>query len=250
MKIERHIMDVLEAAQVDGNKLVLVGQLERKVYTEANKVLEAIGGKWSRKDKAHVFPESVADILDPILLTGEYTRNKQDFGQFDTPEALAYEVAARADIQFGDLVLEPSAGTGRLVAAALESGARAVHCIELDPKRAAHLRDAFDPIQPVAEGDFLEREAEPEYNRVVMNPPFAKQADIDHVRHAFDFLAPGGRLVAIMSASVMFRTNAKAASFRDFVDGQGGVIEPLPDGSFKESGTGVNTCLVVIDKVA
>jgi hypothetical protein len=77
-----------------------------------------------------------------------------------------------------------------------------------------------------------------------MNPPFARQADIDHVLHAMQFLRRGGLLVAIMSASVKFRSNAKTAAFRRL----GGRILELPDGSFKTSGTMVNACIVVIDK--
>ena len=43
------------------------------------------------------------------------------------------------------------------------------------------------------------------FDRVVMNPPFCRGRDLDHVRHALRFVAPGGRLVAIMSAGVAFR---------------------------------------------
>lgn len=37
MRIEREIMAVLEAAAVEGNKLVLTGQLDRKTYEATNK---------------------------------------------------------------------------------------------------------------------------------------------------------------------------------------------------------------------
>lgn len=266
MQIDRDIMGVLEAAQIDGNKLVLTGQLDRKTYESTNKVLAAIGGKWSRKDKAHVFPEDVADVLDPILLTGKYSRIKQDFGQFDTPVALAQEVVERAEITSGLLVLEPSAGTGRLVQAALQAGADSVHVVEIDPKRVSHLRNTFRHLRAghsdssgerltwnvvlVDEADFLTVPASPLYDRVVMNPPFAKQADIDHIRHAFDFLRPGGRLVAIASASVAFRSNQKTVAFREFISAHNGQIEPLPEGAFKESGTPVSTVLVSVTKQA
>jgi predicted RNA methylase len=258
MKIERNIIGVLEAAQIDGNKLVLTSQLDRSTYEAANKVLTAIGGKWSRKDKAHIFPEPAADVLDAVLLTGEYTRTKQNFGQFDTPEELARSVATRAMIQPGMLVLEPSAGLGRLIQATLDAGATAVHSVEIDPKRATGLRERFRSLRAepcparyqvlVNEADFLTLPASPIYDRVVMNPPFAKQADIDHIRHAFDFLLPGGRLVAIASSSVSFRSNQKATAFRSFVSENSGQIEALPDAAFKESGTNVSTVLVTIDK--
>jgi type I restriction-modification system DNA methylase subunit len=80
-----------------------------------------------------------------------------------------------------------------------------------------------------------------------MNPPFADQQDIRHVEHALRFLKPGGRLVAIMSAGVSFRQDRQATTFRELVEGCDGTIEPLPEGAFEASGTGVRAVLVTID---
>ncbi|WP_167719508.1 hypothetical protein [Shinella sumterensis] len=63
---------------------------------------------------------------------------------------------------------------------------------------------------------------------------------------AFGFLKRSGRLVAIMSAAILFRANKLTTAFRDFVADHGGAIEPLPEGSFRSSGTAVNTCVVTI----
>jgi predicted RNA methylase len=98
----------------------------------------------------------------------------------------------------------------------------------------------------VKKGNFLDEKPDPRFKFVVMNPPFGRQADIDHVRHAHGFLKAKGKLVAVMSAGVKFRENRKTVEFRDFVTTHGGSIEPLPAGSFKGSGTNVNTCMVVI----
>ena len=87
------------------------------------------------------------------------------------------------------------------------------------------------------------------FDRIVMNPPFSKGADIAHVRHAFDhYLKPGGRLVAIMSEGPFFRQDRAATDFRNWLHQQGGDAEPLPAGSFRDSGTGVNARIVVVDK--
>ena len=59
MKVSRDVLNVLDAAQVSGNKVVLVGALDRKLYTSVDKVLQAAGGKWDRKAKAHVFGADV-----------------------------------------------------------------------------------------------------------------------------------------------------------------------------------------------
>ena len=42
--------------------------------------------------------------------------------------------------------------------------------------------------------------------------------------------------------------NAKAVAFRALVDGMQGTYQDLPAGSFAESGTNVNTCLVRLIK--
>lgn len=94
--------------------------------------------------------------------------------------------------------------------------------------------------------DFLTVEPDPVYDRVVMNPPFGRQADIKHVSHALKFLKPGGLLVSVMASSVTFRSNKLTTDFRQLIEERGGHIEELPEGAFKSSGTMVNTVIVVI----
>src|SRR5690606_17755071 len=87
------------------------------------------------------------------------------------------------------------------------------------------------------------------YDRILINPPFEQLQDIDHIRHSYDvFLKAGGRLVAVCSAGAFFNSCKKAQSFRDWFEGLGGEVEDLPEGSFKASGTNVNTKIVIIDK--
>jgi hypothetical protein len=49
-----------------------------------------------------------------------------------------------------------------------------------------------------------------------------------------------------MSAGVTFREDRQANEFFDIVDKAGGLFEPLPDDSFKVSGTGVRAVLAVL----
>ncbi|GBU18066.1 methyltransferase [Methylobacterium sp.] len=237
---------MLDRATCEGNALSLValGQLDRKLYTDTNKVLEAAGGKWSRKAKAHLFDGDAAEAVEPIILTGEIVSRKVEFQQFYTPPDLAERVIAAAGILPGMWVLEPSAGRGALAIPALVAGGQ-VDCVELNRANAEHLDEAdrFDVVCC----DFLTVASERQYDRVVMNPPFTRDQDIRHVEHALKFLAPGGRLVAIMSGGVLFR-QGRAATFREMVAARGGTIEPLPADSFKASGTSVSTCLVTIDE--
>lgn len=244
MIVSHEVLAVLDAAEISGVELRLVGQLDRKLYLETNKVLEAAGGKWNRSAKAHLFPEDPTDVIDRIALTGEITR-PQDFGYFPTPPAVVDVLLARAELEPGMAVLEPSAGRGAIAEkVALTCD---VDCVELLPGHVDELKDG-GYARTVRAGDFLDLAPEPIYDRVVMNPPFGRQADITHVLAAFAWLRPGGRLVAVMSNAVAFRTNRLAEDFRALVEECDGSIEPLPPASFRVSGTDVNTVVVVLPK--
>ncbi len=67
-----------------------------------------------------------------------------------------------------------------------------------------------------------------------MNPPFENGQEIDHVRHAFSLLAPGGRLVSVMSEGPFFRSDSKAIAFRAWLDEVGAETESLPENAFVE----------------
>ena len=243
-RVPETVQRVLRSAICDGNALTLTGQLDRALYTETNKVLEALGGKWNKKAKAHLFDDDADDLVEQVLNTGTYTKTKQDFGAFYTPDALAAEVADAADIKPMMRVLEPSAGHGALALAAKARGG-IVNCAEIRPDACAHLRGLGFQVW---EGDFLKLELSPSFDRVVMNPPFAKRADIAHITRAFGLLVPGGELVAIASASVVMRDDSLARDFRDLVRSNFGMIADNPDGSFKESGTMVKTVMVTMSK--
>ncbi|WP_332763996.1 methyltransferase [Phenylobacterium sp.] len=249
--MNQDVLEVLDRASTEGPALRLVGQLDRKLYEATNKALEFAGGKWDRKAKAHLFPFDADDVLDPILLTGVVPdlrdRTKQDFQAFFTPEALAPVVIAKAMIEPGMSVLEPSAGEGSLARKARDAGGD-VRCVEIHPSLCEVLRETVDPEAVCA--DFLRTdviELGGPFDRAVMNPPFSKQQDARHVLHAVKMLKPGGRLVSIMSAAVTYRDTPLYREVRDLILNSGGACEALPDGSFKESGTAVNTVLVTIN---
>lgn len=249
MRVSQTVLEILDRCRTDGPNLFLPpGQLDRKDYEAVNKVLTAAGGKWTRKVQAHVFACDADEALDPILLTGEVTDAKREFEAFYTPPGLAHDVIRAAGIGPDMLVLEPNGGDGALVGPAIAAGA-IVDAYEIRADAADELRDRFGNDCAVHTGDFLAIEPQDaKHDRVVMNPPFSRQADARHVLHAYRFLKPGGRLVAIMAASVTFRDTALYAEVRALAEHGDGSITSLPEGSFKESGTGVNTVLVVIDK--
>jgi len=242
-KIDDLTLGILSAASVEGDVVILnCGQLDRKRYVDVNKVLEAMGGKWNRKVKGHVFSESPTDKLEAIILTGEYDK-PADYGYFPTPMDLADKMITLANLTPGMVVLEPSAGQGAIAErVARIVGYDNVHCFELlNDNCEALMKYGFLKTECC---DFLSVEPKPLYDRVIMNPPFAKQQDIEHVTHALKCVKPGGRLVSIMASGVTFRQNRKTTEFLDLI-GDSEIINNPPE-SFKLSGTMVNTVTVIV----
>ncbi|MFI2349752.1 methyltransferase [Streptomyces sp. NPDC019443] len=248
MKVPTSVLEVLDRAETDGQRLVLTGTLDRKLYTDTAKVLELAGGKWNRAAKAHLFDGDAADAIEQVILTGQVVSTKQQFGYFPTPAPIVQQLIELADLKPGMTVLEPSAGQGAIASAAAATGA-VVDCIELQESNATVIFDA-EYANLILVRDFLTTDPGTGYDRVVMNPPFAKQDDIRHVLHAWQFLKPGGRLVAVMSNGVTFRSTPLTKEFWQLLDREDGELLPLPEGAFKESGTGVNTIIAVIPKPA
>lgn len=247
MRVTDDVMLILTNCRTEGDKLYLPGELERKTYVAVNKVLEAAGWTWNKGAKAHVSDGAAEEALDQIVLSGEVVR-PQDFGFFETPDPVADMMAEEADLRPGQIMLEPNAGRGAL-ARRMANIAGRLDCFELQAKHVAYLRAAFRglPVN-VEEQDFLNVPAAALYDRILMNPPFAKRADVWHVVHAYRFLRPGGVLVSVMSAGARFRQDAAAQDFRALVDSCGGYVEALPDDSFVESGTRVRTVMTVIPR--
>lgn len=219
-------------------------------WAALKKVMVALGGTWKKSDGFR-FPDDVdADELVHQARTAGVIIDPRAADFFETPDEIAdLAVSKLGKLDMYDIVLEPSAGSGRLVRAVLraqpQANVFAVEALAANVRRLEGLR-CFSSDGGVLEGDFLRQTPEGigEFDAVVMNPPFSKRQDIAHVFHAMSFLRPGGVLAAIMSAGVKFRDDAAARSFRNLVEKNAGSIEPLPDGAFKASGTMVRTVLV------
>ena len=182
---------------------------------------------------------------DPIKALERDLVGKKIKGFFPTPKALVDQMIDYADIQAGHEVLEPSAGKGNIAQEIQQAAPDAIlEVVEYN----AGLRALLEAKgYNVVGNDFLE--VTKNYDRIVMNPPFENFQDIDHVKHAYDLLKPGGKLVAIMGAGVK-NSRKKAVEFREWLDDAGSYIEDLPEGSFKTSDrpTGVSTVMVTIEK--
>jgi protein-L-isoaspartate O-methyltransferase len=165
---------------------------------------------------------------------------------FPTPAALAGRMVDEADIQRFEHVGEFSAGTGRIlaaIAAAIDLAEIRVTAVEINQNLARALRDRYQLARMVC-ADFLACGAElGEFDKIVINPPFANGQDIAHISHALGYLKPRGRLVAICANGPR-----QQQTLRPMVEDCGGLWEELPDDTFEESGTRVRTVLLTIDR--
>jgi len=251
-RIDDCILAILGECRIEGNTLFLPDrQLERPVYQAVNKVLENIGGKWSRKAKGHVFADGdPTDLLNNVLMTGEITDLKKEFQFFPTPRVIAEQMCKMAELDGTHRVLEPSCGKGDLADVIFEAGVREVLGLELNRDMEKHLKGK--PYHTIAGVDFLkyaeDLDGETPWMRIIMNPPFARQQDIDHIMAAYDILSPGGILVSVVSESPFFWQNKKAQRFREFLENLDAEIVSLDAGVFKESGTMVRTRLIKIER--
>jgi hypothetical protein len=222
-------------------------QLDRPTYMAVNKVLELAGGRWEKRAKAHVFDEDGQDKIAQAIETGSILDAKKTFQFFPTPPELAARMVDLINPEDFEFILEPSAGDGALVAALIEDDhARSlITALELNPEYAAKCYKNTGVAPRVA--DFMTWTPPFKFNHVIMNPPFTGGQDVDHVTRAFEFLEPGGRLVAITAPSWQFRTNKKFEDFRKLVSTYG-EAEEIPAGTFQESGTDIRTVLVTLEK--
>ena len=205
---------------------------------------------------AAYYGEVIADATDPEddggLFTPKTTPAKK-FGFFPSPEPVAAKVVENAITyrREGDApltILEPSAGTGNLARPCAEKGA-IVDCVELQADLALSLT-ATGFYRRVLNHNFLDLTSDPDrlYDRVVMNPPFDLERDIDHVIHALNFLKPDGLLVAVMSAGTTLRETRKSVAFRRLMDSMNWRWQDLPERSFAPVGTNVNTIIIKVWK--
>lgn len=242
MKIADDVKNVLVKSRVEDGKLYLPEtQLKRKLYVSVNKILEDLGGKWNKKEKAHLFTNDPSDVLDEIINTGEWTDKKKEYQFFETPSQLAKRMVELADIDNEDILLEPSAGKGSILSNFPKDCVYTA--IELMPENCKYLENIG---YTVVNKDFLEITTFAD--KIIMNPPFTKHQDVKHVFHAWECLKNGGTLVSIVSESPFFREDKISKEFRDWLKENNADVESLESGEFKESGTMVKTRLIVLKK--
>ena len=213
-------------------------------------------------------PRRMLAMLAAIAaLEPSHTKRSEDqvrLQQFSTPLPLAYAALRAAAVRPGDVVLEPSAGTGMLaVMAECALGSQAADALNLNEianaraellgqlfrgasitrHNAENIADHLPGIRPTV---------------VLMNPPFSAtpgvssirhNADLRHLRSAFAMLPPGGRLAAITSANCIPGDTAWRDAFSRLAGNARIVFTMAIDGrAYARHGTGFDTRLTVLDR--
>jgi hypothetical protein len=270
-KMPERVAQILSEASFGEDYVELnSGTLSRSDYEAVRTFLERIGGKWKgSKGKKHedgspvgrfvfqhVSPQSIVEAFVAIRFLP--VKNPLDF--FPTPRKVALELLTfcgllsfyewegvysptRTNNQLR--ILEPNAGLGGLADVIREFYPDAqIDCVELNPISAQILRKKG---YNVYEQDFLEFNNLAYYDYVVMNPPFDGTTYIKHVLHAWEMVEHRLGIVAGILPNTIRNTQKNVESFWRFVHCVG-ATEPLASGSFKDSGTNVETIMFYIDK--
>lgn len=153
---------------------------------------------------------------------------------FPTPPEIVARMIELAGLVVGMSVLEPSCGTGRILSAL--SSDYAVDAVEVHPALANDCRVRF-PFATVYEADFL-RWKGGKYDRIIMNPPFERGLDCQHIAHARTMLKPGGLLV-----SLCYDGATQARKLRPLCSSW----DVLPARSFASEGTNASVALVTMN---
>lgn len=246
--MEQQVINILQECSVDGLLVKLPdGQLDRKLYQIVAKQLQLIGGKWKGgKTQGFLFSEDPTDYLAK-LCAGESINLKKEFQFFATPDEVADRLVELACIEPGHIVLEPSAGQGAIIKAIHRAHPDTeVDCYELMDLNRTFL-EKLENVTIIGK-DFIKEEKTIIYDRIIANPPFSKNQDIEHVTEMYERLEDGGRLVSIMSNHWRFASGKKEEAFKRFIEESGANVYDIEPGAFKESGTAISACIVVIDR--
>jgi len=257
---------------------IAAGTINRKVLNaEASALFGGANaeGRWTQRDSFELLEQglirhaitlprpadtaAIAPLSAIVNALPTQTVRSEDqirYQQFSTPLDLAGLVVLLGQAKPTDVVLEPSAGHGSLVA--LLPGVKSLCLNELDPKRREALQVLF-PAATISGHDaaMLSATLEPGYtpSLILMNPPFSRSegrggdqlAAVRHLRSALSRLAHGGRVVAIMPD--WFTTNAAMGKTYDAtLTGCSVVGSYRLDKCYHKQGTSVAVRIYVIDK--
>lgn len=242
------VEEILKHCTLENSILKLPAvQFNKKSYAEAKKWIEEAGGSWQGgKIQGFTFPFNPERVFS-ILKEGKRCDLQKDFQFFETPADIAdWLVMLAGGIYEGDTVLEPSAGRGALIKAIHRACPSVmVECYELMSENREFLCSMPNVILL---GEDFTKDNTGSYSKIIANPPFSGNQDIDHVWMMYKRLEEGGTLAAITSPHWKFASEKKCIDFRNWLEEIHGQVFEIGAGEFKNSGTAISTMAIVIKK--
>lgn len=201
------VIDLLTNLEYRGEFYSLYTYSKVKEFVDQTiSVLEEIGAVVTRSHDSSTlyvkFDFDARPVLDQLIFGG-VVPEQASYQWYPTRNTIGEVAAAKLDVTAGLSCCEPSAGTGDL---AKFLPKETTTCIELADVRAKVLiAKGYNTIK----ADFLAWAAENahvRFDRFLLNPPFSKGRALAHLVAASTLLAAGGKLVAILPASMINTT--------------------------------------------
>lgn len=236
---------------VNGNRIELpemsVVEISKQDYAQIKKIMLNNLGKY--KKNGFNFPYNPAELLEKLKAGDNETMVKK-FQFFPTP-AEVMDKMLQITLPLEPLkILEPQAGQGHIIKEIKNFTSWDVghtfHACELHPINRAILKEEHPDVEIIGE-NFLELEPDPTYDLVIMNPPFTTKGDkhhyLTHIEHAQKFLGKYGELISVVPDTFILSKDKRIIDYKNENDFS---IYKLDGGSFKSSGTMVETSLLQI----
>lgn len=230
--------------------------------------MESYGGRWNERCKGFKFNEfddeklkSIkADLSVGFVNLSEEKRTREKDAFFPTPVKVVDEMIRTANLKPDSIMLESSAGTGRI----LDEAKKVINSvdnfvvIEMNSERQRILRDKGYKVD--FNGTFEDSLKDSETlkkikncDKVVINPPFKNDSDVKHLLISYMFCADNADVVSILQENSLYYDRQIHRVFKEFLSLIGKdayEVVSLPAGSFKDELTTVDTVIFHIKKRA
>lgn len=258
MKLTQDQIKILSDWKIEENRFYLQWQLDRKQYLNIDEVLNTIWLIWNKWKKAHIAEwltkEDLINSLDDIVDTWEVETLQETIKKFQfypTPKEVAKYLVELADIKNDESILEPSAWKWNIINE-IPAYVSELVAVELNKENYDYLIKTYiqDEKNRYSNCDFLdfrkwlENYDNMKFDKIIANPPFSKSQDVKHILHMYELLNNWWTIVSIASNWITF----KEWKLYDELRKLNPEIIELPEWSFKNSWTMVNTVIIRIKK--
>ena len=240
MKLIPEAIDDILNLRAIGNRLYWSITLSKKNKVLIKKIIKVLGGKWSYLGRCYLMPDSVVNLFRKVLETGEFPDLYPNPIFYECPDDVLSRILTLANLQPNDVVLEPTAGNGKIVFAVRDAGIAGVECtaVELDwygwreIERSNENKKHRVKIHAIW-GDFqnprrLRLPAGKKYNVVLCVPPIWNETEIRILNRAYDELEPDGRFIGVVSPFLENTSHPSARRFKKILDDHLAYFEELP----------------------